>query len=148
MAAVGGLDQMRRAVGALLAINPSTLRNWISRKEIDTGTRPRVSTEVSGELTVLRREVAGLRRAERDPQDRLGVFAAAELGRLLDLSAWGGCVRRRTPRGGSLRRGSGNAGDPELGSRGLPLHRSACALAVHSRGLAAEFTAAAPCGTR
>jgi hypothetical protein len=73
MAAVGGLDQMRRAVGALLAINPSTQRNWIGRKEIDTGTRPRVSTEVSGELTVLRREVAGLRWAERDPQDRLGV---------------------------------------------------------------------------
>jgi len=52
----------RRAVGAVLDINPSTLRNWIEGEEIDTGARPRVTTEVTEELTALRREVAELRK--------------------------------------------------------------------------------------
>ena len=53
----------RRTVGAVLAINPATPRNWIQREEIDTGARPGVTTEASDELKALRREVAELRRA-------------------------------------------------------------------------------------
>ena len=30
----------RCAVGAVLDINPATLRNWVEREEIDTGARP------------------------------------------------------------------------------------------------------------
>lgn len=73
----------RRAVGAVLDINPSTLRNWIEREEIDTGTRPGVTTEVSAELTALRREVAELRRANEILKTASAFFAAAELDRRL-----------------------------------------------------------------
>ena len=73
----------RRAVGAVLDINPSTLRNWIEREEIDTGARPGVSTEVSAELTALRREVAELRRANEILKTASAFFAQAELDRRL-----------------------------------------------------------------
>jgi transposase len=73
----------RRAVGAVLDINPSTLRNWIEREEIDTGVRPGVTTEVSAELTALRREVAELRRANEILKTASAFFAAAELDRRL-----------------------------------------------------------------
>jgi transposase len=73
----------RRAVGAVLDINPSTLRNWIEREEIDTGVRPGVSTEISQELTALRREVAELRRANEILKTASAFFAAAKLDRRL-----------------------------------------------------------------
>jgi transposase len=73
----------RRAVGAVLDINPSTLRNWIEREEIDTGVRPGVTTEVSEELRALRREVAELRRANEILKTASAFFAAAELDRRL-----------------------------------------------------------------
>ena len=49
----------RGAVGAVLDINPAPLRNWVEREEIDTGVRPGVTSEASGELKALRREVVG-----------------------------------------------------------------------------------------
>jgi hypothetical protein len=32
--------EARRQVGAMLGINPATMRNWIEREEVDAGTRP------------------------------------------------------------------------------------------------------------
>ena len=61
----------RRAVGAVLDINPATLRNWVEQKEIDTGVRPGVSTEASDELKALRRRspsCAGRTRSSRPPR--------------------------------------------------------------------------------
>lgn len=55
--------QARRAVGALLGINPATLRNWVEREEIDTSARVGTTTEDSAERAALRREVSELRRA-------------------------------------------------------------------------------------
>jgi transposase-like protein len=73
----------RRQVGALLDINPETLRNWIERQEIDSGARPGVTTEASDELKALRREVAELRRANEILKTASAFFAAAELDRRL-----------------------------------------------------------------
>jgi transposase len=73
----------RRAVGAVLDINPATLRNWVERKEIDSGVRPGVTTEASDELKALRREVAELRRANEILKTASAFFAAAELDRRL-----------------------------------------------------------------
>jgi len=73
----------RRGVGAVLDINPATLRNWVEREEIDSGVRPGVTTETSDELKALRREVAELRRANEILKTASAFFAAAELDRRL-----------------------------------------------------------------
>ena len=73
----------RRQVGAMLDINPETLRNWIERQEIDSGARPGVTSEASDELKALRREVAELRRANEILKTASAFFAAAELDRRL-----------------------------------------------------------------
>lgn len=73
----------RRQVGAMLDINPETLRNWIERQEIDSGSRSGVTTEASDELKALRREVAELRRANEILKTASAFFAAAELDRRL-----------------------------------------------------------------
>jgi transposase-like protein len=60
-------------------VSPSTLRGWIDRVEVDTGVRPGVTTDVSAELTRLRRENAELRRANEILKTASAFFAAAEL---------------------------------------------------------------------
>ena len=70
-------------MGAVLDINPATLRNWAEREEIDAGVRPGVTTEASDELKALRREVAELRRANEILKTASAFFAAAELDRRL-----------------------------------------------------------------
>ena len=75
--------EARRQVGALLGINPATLRNWVEREEIDTGARPGVTSEESAELAALRREVAELRRANDILKTASAFFAQAELDRRL-----------------------------------------------------------------
>jgi transposase len=42
---------------------PETLRTWIRRSEVDTGQRPRVSSQMAEENKALRKEIAELRRA-------------------------------------------------------------------------------------
>jgi transposase-like protein len=73
----------RRQVGVLLDINAATLRNWIEREEIDTGTRAGVGSEESAELKALRREVGELRRANEILKTASAFFAQAELDRRL-----------------------------------------------------------------
>ena len=73
----------RRQVGAMLDINPATLRTWVEREEIDTGARPGVTSEASDELKALRRENAELRRANEILKTASAFFAAAELDRRL-----------------------------------------------------------------
>jgi len=75
--------QARRQVGALLDINPATLRNWVEREEIDTGLRPGHSTEESVELRALKKENAELRRANEILKTASAFFAQAELDRRL-----------------------------------------------------------------
>jgi transposase len=76
----------RRHVGALLDINPATLRNWIEAEEraaqpagSDTGN----STDDAVELRRLRQEVAELRRANEILKTASAFFAQAELDRRL-----------------------------------------------------------------
>jgi transposase len=75
--------EARRQVGALLDINPATLRNWIEREEIDTGQRPGTTSEESAEVRALRKENAELRRANEILKTASAFFAQAELDRRL-----------------------------------------------------------------
>ncbi len=73
----------RRTVGALLGINPATLRNWVKREEIDTDARAGTTTDDAVELARLRRENAELRRANEILKTASAFFAQAELDRRL-----------------------------------------------------------------
>jgi transposase-like protein len=74
--------EARRQVGALLDINPSTLRSWIERDEVDRGDRDGVTIEAA-EIRRLRKENAELRRANEILKTASAFFAAAELDRRL-----------------------------------------------------------------
>ncbi len=73
--------QARREVGALLDINPATLRNWIEREEIDNGARPGVTSVDAAEIKALRKENAELRRANEILKTASAFFAQAETSR-------------------------------------------------------------------
>ena len=76
--------EARRQVGAMLDINPATMRNWIEREEVDTGARPGVTSMDAAEIKALRRENAELRRANEILKTASAFFAAAELDRRLE----------------------------------------------------------------
>ena len=69
-----------RHVAGLLGMSPETLRVWRRRREIDSGQRPGVTTDVAEENKQLRREVAELRRANEILKSA-SVFFAKELDR-------------------------------------------------------------------
>ena len=75
--------EARRQVGALLDINPSTLRHWLDREDIETGARPGVTSVVAEELKALRRENAELRRANDILKTASASFVQAALDRRL-----------------------------------------------------------------
>ena len=74
----------REEVGALLGVNPATLRNWV-RRELGEGVTPSASAAepADAELVRLRREVAQLRQANEILKTASAFFAAAELDRRL-----------------------------------------------------------------
>ncbi len=76
----------RKHVGALLDINPATLRNWIEAEE--RAVRPATSNTTNSvgdaaELRRLRQEVGELRRANEILKTASAFFAQAELDRRL-----------------------------------------------------------------
>ncbi len=76
----------RRHVGALLDLNPATLRNWIEDGERADGTRaPSATTRAldSEEVRALKKRVAELERANDILKTSAAFFAQAELDRRL-----------------------------------------------------------------
>lgn len=67
-------------VAGLLGMSAETLRVWHRRREVDTGQRPGLSSDVAEENAWLRREVAELRRAN-EILKAASVFFAKELDR-------------------------------------------------------------------
>jgi transposase len=75
--------QARRHVGALLDVNPATLRGWVERRVDRSAASAPVTVDVHEELTALRREVTELRRANEILRTASAFFAAAEVDRRL-----------------------------------------------------------------
>ncbi len=78
----------RKYVGALLDLNPATLRNWVEAAERAEGTRPAAASAAgravdSEEVRALKRRVAELERANEILKTASAFFAAAELDRRL-----------------------------------------------------------------
>jgi transposase len=83
--AEGDISQVKaqQEIGALLGVNPSTLKGWI-RKDRRKGTTSVAGSEtVDAELARLRRENAQLQRANEILKTASAFFAAAELDRKL-----------------------------------------------------------------
>jgi transposase len=68
------------SVASTLGLSGETLRKWIRQAEIDDGRRAGATTDESTELKRLRRENAGLRRANEIVK-AASAFFAAELDR-------------------------------------------------------------------
>ena len=62
---------------------PQTLLEWVKREEIDTGTRPGVTSSEAQRVKELEREVKELRRANEILKLASAFFAQAELDRRL-----------------------------------------------------------------
>jgi transposase len=75
----------RRHVGALLDLNPATLRNWVEDAERADGLRGPASSRGidSEEVRALKRRVAELERANEILKTASAFFAQAELDRRL-----------------------------------------------------------------
>lgn len=73
----------RRHVGALLDLNPATLRNWVQEAERSQGTRPAAASRSadSDEVRALKKRVAELERANDILKTSAAFFAQAELDR-------------------------------------------------------------------
>jgi transposase len=70
-----------RSIATKLGIgSPEMLRKWVRRAEIDGGTRPGKTSEEIAEIRELKKEVAGLRRAN-EILNSASAFFAAELDR-------------------------------------------------------------------
>jgi transposase len=66
------------AIAKLLGMSPETLRTWVRRAQVDTGTRPGLTTDERARLKALEREVRDLRRANEILKDA-SIFFATEL---------------------------------------------------------------------
>jgi transposase len=66
------------AIAKLLGMSPETLRTWVRRAQVDTGTRPGLTSDERARLKALEREVRDLRRANEILKDA-SIFFATEL---------------------------------------------------------------------
>ena len=65
-----------KEIAPKLSIATETLRRWVEQAEIDTGTRPGVSSDAQAEIRRLKRENAELRRVNEILKTASAFFAA------------------------------------------------------------------------
>jgi len=65
------------AVSKLLGMSPETLRMWVRKAQVDTGSRPGITSDERARLKELERENKDLRRANAILQDASIFFATA-----------------------------------------------------------------------
>jgi transposase-like protein len=70
-----------RSIAEKMGCSAEALRNWVRRAEVDTGTRPGVTTDDRQRLKELERENRELRRANEILRKASAYFAQAELDR-------------------------------------------------------------------
>tara|TARA_R110002072_G_scaffold294511_1_gene464703 strand:- start:2095 stop:2418 length:324 start_codon:yes stop_codon:yes gene_type:complete len=70
-----------QSVSAKIGCTPQTLRNWVSKSEVDSGVRPGVTSDEAARMKELERENRELRRANEILCKASAFFAQAELDR-------------------------------------------------------------------
>ena len=66
------------AISKLFGMSPETLRTWVRKTQVDTGSRPGITSDERAQLKQLQREVKDLRRANAILKDA-SIFFATEL---------------------------------------------------------------------
>jgi len=69
------------SISSKIGCVPQTLSSWIKRKEVDSGTRAGVPTDVADKMKALERENRELRQANEILRKASAYFAQAELDR-------------------------------------------------------------------
>ncbi|MGL1922397.1 MAG: transposase [Hyphomicrobiales bacterium] len=71
-----------RSISSKIGCAPQTLSSWVKRREVDSGSRARVPTDVTDKMKALERENRELRQANVILRKASTYFAQAELDRL------------------------------------------------------------------
>ena len=69
------------SVAAKIGCSPHTLREWVNRAEVDSGTRAGVPSDVAEKLKAQEREIRELKQANEILRKASAYFALAELDR-------------------------------------------------------------------
>jgi len=69
------------SISAKIGCVPQTLSSWVKRREVDSGTRAGVPTDMADKMKALEREVRELRQANEILRKASADFAQAELDR-------------------------------------------------------------------
>ena len=70
-----------QSVATKIGCTPETLRTWINKIEVDSGTKPGVTSDHAQRMKELEREVRELKRANEILKKAAAFFAVAELDR-------------------------------------------------------------------
>ena len=70
-----------RVIAAKIGCTPQTLRDWVKKAEVDSGTRAGLTTDMAEKLKALERENRELRQANEILRKASAYFAQAELDR-------------------------------------------------------------------
>ena len=70
-----------QSIATKIGCSPETLRSWVNRKEIDSGSKSGVTSDQAKRLKELERENRELKRANDILRKAAAFFAQAELGR-------------------------------------------------------------------
>ena len=70
-----------QSIATKIGCTPETLRSWINKIEVDSGTKPGVSTDQTKRVKELERENRELKRANEILKKAAAFFAQAELDR-------------------------------------------------------------------
>ncbi len=70
-----------RSIAEKIGCSPESLRKWLRRTEVDSGSRPGVTSDERARMKDLEREIRELRRANEILRKASAYFAQAELDR-------------------------------------------------------------------
>ena len=71
-----------QSVATKIGCTPETLRSWVNKSEVDTGSKLGVTSEAAAKIKELERENRDLKQANEILRKASAFFAAAELDRL------------------------------------------------------------------
>ena len=70
-----------QSVAAKIGCTPETLRSWVNKSEVDSGSKAGTTTDAASKIKELEREVRDLKRANEILRKASAFFAVAELDR-------------------------------------------------------------------